>query len=187
MNPTKDEAAGALAAVARSQEALRQAFRAHCGHYYLWLWGVVWVLMALSAHYGGPAAIPRYFPLLCLGGAAASGAIGLRQRRQVRIPTDRRFLGVLATLLGFGVIWLLVLQPARSNERLFVYISLMVAQIYAVAGIWFDSYLLWMGLILAALLLIGVVLFLPVFWVWVAGFGGGALILGGFYVRYFWR
>ena len=143
--------------------------------------------MALSAHYGGPAAIPRYFPLLCLGGAAASGAIGLRQRRQVRIPTDRRFLGVLATLLGFGVIWLLVLQPARSNERLFVYISLMVAQIYAVAGIWFDSYLFWMGLILAALLLIGFFFFLPVFWIWVAVFGGGALILGGFYVRYFWR
>ena len=187
MNPTKDEATAALAAVARSQAALRQAFRAHNGHYYLWLWGVVWVLMALSAHSGGPAAIPRYFPLLCLGGGVASGAIGLLQRRQVRIATDWRFLGVLGTLLGFGVIWLLVLQPARGSEKLFVYISLMVAQIYAVAGIWFDSYLFWMGLVLAALLLIGFFFFLPVFWIWVAVFGGGALILGGCYVRYFWR
>ncbi|MBK8856459.1 MAG: hypothetical protein IPN11_01855 [Opitutaceae bacterium] len=187
MNPTKDEATAALAAVARSQAALRQAFRAHNGHYYLWLWGVVWALMALSAHCGGPAAIQRYFPLLCLGGGVASGAIGLLQRRQVRIATDWRFLGVLGTLLGFGVIWLLVLQPARGSEKLFVYISLMVAQIYAVAGIWFDSYLFWMGLVLAALLLIGFFFFLPVFWIWVAVFGGGALILGGCYVRYFWR
>ena len=187
MNLTRTEAEAALAAVARSQEALRQSFRARHGHYYLWLWCVVWVLMALGAHFGGEAVMQRATPLLCLGGGVASCAIGLLQRRQVRLPTDWRFLGVLATLLGFGVIWVLVLQPARGSEKIFAYISLMVAQVYAVAGIWFDTYLFWMGLILAALLLTGYFFFLPVFWIWVAVFGGGALILGGFYVRYFWR
>lgn len=187
MNLTKEEAAAALAAVARSQEALRQAFRAQHGHYYLWLWGIVWILMALSAHLGGQAAIQRYFPLLCLGGGAASCLIGLWQRRVVRVPVDRRFMSVLAALLGFGLLWPFLLRPAPGSERIFTYISLIVAQFYIVAGIWFDSYLVWLGLILAVLLVTGFVFFLPVFWLWIAFCGGGALILGGFYVRYFWQ
>ncbi len=72
-------------------------------------------------------------------------------------------------------------------ERLFTYIGLIVAQIYIVSGIWFDSYLTWLGALLAVLLMVGFVFFLPIFWIWVAIFGGGSLILGGFYVRYFWR
>ena len=49
MNPSKEEAAAALAAISQSQAALRSAFRAHRGHYYLWLWGLVWIAMALAA------------------------------------------------------------------------------------------------------------------------------------------
>ncbi len=187
MNLTKTEAEAALAAVARSQEALRQAFRARHGHYHLWLWGVVWIAMATTAQVGGAAAIQRYFPFLALGGGLASGLIGWWQRQAVRIPLDRRFLGVACAVLGFAGIWPLVLRPAFSNEAIFAYISLLVAQFYVVAGIWFDSYLLWLGLILAALLLVGFWWFLPVFWIWVGVCGGGALIVGGLYVRFFWR
>lgn len=187
MNLTKPEAEAALAAIARSQEALRLAFRARHGHQYLWLWGVIWMAMALTAHWGGPAAIPRTFPWLALGGGLASGLIGWWQRQAVRVPVDRRFLGVVVTLLAFAVVWPLVLRPALSHEAIFAYISLLVAQLYIVAGIWFDSYLLWLGLILAVLLLVGLWFFLPVFWIWVAVCGGGALLLGGTYVRFCWR
>jgi hypothetical protein len=187
MNPSKEEAAAALAAIGQSQAALRSAFRAHRGHYYLWLWGLVWIAMALIAHFGGPAAIARYFPMLGLAGGLASAAIGLLQRGQLRLPVDRRFVRVLLALLGFGVVWPLVLRAFPGNEAVFAYIGLVVAQLYVVAGIWFDIYLLWLGLILAGLLLVGFFFFLPIFWIWVAVFGGGALILGGFYVRYFWR
>ncbi len=187
MNLSKEEAAAALVAVGKSQEALRQAFRAHRGHYHLWLWGGVWILMALTAHFGGPYGLQRYMGLFCLVGGVLSFAIGMLQANQVRVPVDRRFLRVLFALLGFAAVWLLVLRPDTTSERLFTYFALIVAQLYVVAGIWFDTYLFWLGLLLAVLLLVGFFFFLPIFWIWVAVFGGGSLILGGFYVRYFWR
>ncbi|MEY3774118.1 MAG: hypothetical protein RLZZ129_898 [Verrucomicrobiota bacterium] len=187
MNLSKEEAAAALASIRRSQTALRQAFRAHRGHWHLWLWGVIWILIALIAHFGGPPAIQRYFVLLSVAGALGSTLIGFLQGRQVRLPVDRRFLRVLAAVFLFGLIWPLVLRPVPSNEMIFAYIGLLVAQLYIVAGLWFDVYLLWLGLILAVLLLTGLAFFLPIFWIWVAVFGGGALIGGGCYVRYGWR
>ncbi len=187
MNISKDEAAAALATVARSQAALRQAFRAHCGHWHLWLWGGIWVVMALTAHFGGPPAVARYFLPLGLAGGLASGLIGFLQGRQVRLPVDWRFLRLLAALLGFGLIWPFVLQPVPSNELVFAYIGLLVAQAYVAAGLWFDVYLFWLGLLLTLLLLLGLWFFLPVFWIWIAVFGGGALIGGGCYVRWGWR
>ena len=38
-----------------------------------------------------------------------------------------------------------------------------------------------------AIILAGVFLFPGIFWLWMAVFGGGALIASGFYVRHFWR
>jgi len=187
MNLTKSEAEAALIAIVRSQEALRHAFRAHHGHLHLWLWGAIWIAMAMTAHWGGTAAIENTFPYIALAGGLVSGLIGWWQRQAVRVPVDRRFLGVVLALVLFAGIWPLVLRPNVSHETIFTFISLLVAQIYVVAGIWFDSYLLWLGLILAALMIIGLCFFLPIFWIWVAVCGGGALLLGGTYVRFFWR
>lgn len=187
MHLTKEEAAAALAAISRSREASRQAFRAHHGHYHLWLWGLIWIAMAMAAHFGGAAGMQRFSPWLCLGGGAVSFLIGWLQSGEVRAPTDRRFIGVLIVLVFFSLLWIPILRPVPTVERLFAYLSLICAQAYIIAGIWFDSYLAWLGLILAVLLLTGFFFFLPIFWIWVAIFGGGSLILGGFYVRYFWR
>ncbi len=187
MHLTKEEAAAALAAIDRSRAASRHAFRAHHGHFHLWLWGLVWIAMAMSVQFGGPTVIRRFWPWLYLGGGLVSFLIGWLQSSQVRAPTDRRFLALLFSLIAFGFIWLLILRPAATSEQLFTYFSLICAQAYIIAGIWFDSYLAWLGLILAVLLLVGFFFFLPIFWIWVAVFGGGSLILGGFYVRYFWR
>ncbi len=187
MHLTKEEAAAALAAIAQSREASRTAFRAHHGHYYLWLWGLIWIAMAMAAHFGGRVGMGRFAPWLCLGGGLISYFIGLLQSSQVRAPRDRRFIGVVLILIFLPFFNLIVLQPVPTMERIFTYIGLIVAQIYIVAGIWFDSYLTWLGALLAVLLMVGFVFFLPIFWIWVAIFGGGSLILGGFYVRYFWR
>lgn len=187
MTISKEEAAESLAAIARSQQALRQAFRAHHGHYHLWLWGGIWIAMAMVAHCWEPAGMQCYsWPISGLG-AVGSFLIGFLQAKQVRVPVDRRFVWVCATLIGFGGVWLAVLQPQTSMERLFTYLSLICAQVYVVVGIWFGSYLRWLGLLLAVLLMVGFFFFLPIFWIWVAIFGDGALILSGCYVRFFWR
>jgi hypothetical protein len=187
MSPNQAEAAAALAVVRQAEATMRSVFRARRGHYYLWLWGALWVMMALLAHFRGLAGV-ALFPWICVGGAVTSFAIGFFQNNQVRVPVDRRFLGALAVLLGFALLWPILFHPtAPSAKLLFTYMGLVVAQVYILTGLWFDTYLLWLGLILSALILAGFFWFLPIFWLWIAVGCGGTLILSGFYVRYFWR
>jgi hypothetical protein len=59
-------------------------------------------------------------------------------------------------------------------------------QLYVVSGIWFDNYLLWVGIIITALT-VATILFLPaLFWASTA-LCGATLVASGFYVRSSWR
>lgn len=187
MEVSKAEAAATLAAIQRADVAARAAFRAHRGHLHLWIWGVTWIVMALCAHTRGLAGV-HLFPWLSLAGILASTAVGFLQSTQVRSPIDRRFLGALVAVLFFAALFPFLLRPsAPTPELIFAYIGLVVAQIYVIAGLWFDTYLLWFGLLIAALILTGFFFFFSIFWLWIAVCTGGAFLLTGFYVRYFWR
>lgn len=180
------EAAAALAEVDRARSAMRRAIRDHRGHFHLWIWGLAWVVMPLMAQvYGDLAA--RWFWVPCVVAGVASASVGLVQRQQVRERMNLRFLGAMAALIAFAVIFLFVLQPQLSIKSLYTYECLVVLQAYVIAGLWTDTYLLWLGIAVTALVLVGF-FFLPgIFWLWMALFGGGSLIATGFYVRYFWR
>ena len=187
MDVSREEAAAALAAIKGANRAARSAFRAHHGHYHLWLWGIVWITMALLAQTRGLAGV-RLFPWVSGAGVFASLVIGFLQSGQVRSPVDRRFFGALASLIGFAVLVPLVLQPRNiTPEIAFAYTGLVVAQAYVLSGVWFDSYMVWFGLVLAGLILLGLLVFTAYFWIWIAVCTGGAFLLTGFYVRYFWR
>jgi hypothetical protein len=186
MQISSEEAARALAAIQTSREAMRSSIRARRGHYHLWLWGVIWIAMAMLVQFHGQAGA-RLLPWLCAAGIAGSAVLGFIQGRQIRIPMDRRFLGVLAAVLFFSALWPLVLRAPANSEVIFAYIGLVVMLCYVIAGIWFDTYLLWLGLLMTAFLLVGLFFFSSIFWWWVAILGGGPLIVTGFYIRYFWR
>jgi len=176
----------ALAAIEASKAAMRSAVRASRGHAYLWLWGAIWIIMGLLAQFLGLTGI-RWFPWVSLAGVIASLVIGMRQRTTFRLLIDRRFVGVLAATLGFGLGWVAVLGGAPSAKHLFAFIGLLVAQAYVIAGLWFDTYLLKLGLVVAATVLLGLFVFPAYFWIWIAVFGGGTLVASGFYVRYWMR
>jgi hypothetical protein len=186
MQLSPEEATRALAAIQASRETMRSAVRAHRGHYHLWLWGLIWIAMAMLAEFRGPAGI-RLLPWVCLAGVAGSFVLGFLQGRQIRMPLDRRFLGVLAAVVVFSALWPLLFRAPADNQTIFAYIGLVVMLCYIIAGIWFDSYLFWLGLVMAALILVGLWCFPGIFWWWIAIFGGGPLIATGFYIRYFWR
>jgi hypothetical protein len=143
--------------------------------------------MALLMEFSGETSV-RHFPWLCLGGGLASFVIGRVQAAQVRVPVDRRFLGVLFAVVGFALLWpALLIRRAPTNELGFVYMGLVVMQAYIIAGIWFDTYLLWLGLLVTVLLLVGWWFVAPWFWLWIAVCCGGTLIGSGFYVRFLMR
>lgn len=183
---TPEEAARALQAIEVSRQAMRSAVRANRGHAYLWLWGSLWSAMGLLAQMRGPAGI-QLFPWLALGGVVASVVIGVRQSATIRLPIDRRFIGVLIASLIFSLGFIPVLGAPASAKHTFAYIGMVVAQSYVIAGFWFDTYLLWLGLAVAVAILLGLLAFPALFWIWIAAFGGGTLIASGFYVRYVMR
>ena len=94
---------------------------------------------------------------------------------------------MLAAVILFSALWPLVLRAPVNDQAIFAYIGLVAMLCYIIAGIWFDTYLVWLGLVMTALILVGLFLFSSIFWWWIAIFGGGTLIVTGFYIRYFWR
>jgi hypothetical protein len=180
------EARAMLADVEDARIAMRRTIRDHRGHYHLWIWGGVWIAMPLTAHFGGDNAA-RYFPALCVVGGVLSAITGFVQSRQVRQPKNARFGIAMVTLWLFGVLFPIVLRAPLDVRNLYAFCCLVAMQTYVIAGLWTDTYLLWVGILVTLLVLAGFFLFPAIFWLWMAIFGGGTLVLTGFYVRHFWR
>lgn len=186
MNLSPQEASAALADIDQTRAAMRRIVSAHRGHYHLLIWGLAWIAMPLTAQFSGDDAV-RWFGLICLPAAIASAVVGYVQGRQIRATVNQRFLGALAALLVFAALFPLVLRVTPEPRSLYAYTCLVVLQCYVIAGLWTDTYLLWIGVLLSILVLAGF-FFLPgVFWWWMAVVGGGGLIGSGLYVRHFWR
>lgn len=186
MQLSPQEAAAALAEIEDARARMRHVIRSHRGHAYLWIWGVAWVIMPLLVFFRGEAA-SRLFGWICLVAGVASAVVGFTQHRQIRVPINTRLFGAIATLLGFAAIFPFVLGVRPDLKAIYAFICLVAMQVYVVAGIWTDCYLLWLGLAVTALILIGFFLLPGIFWLWMAIFAGGSLIATGFYVRYRWH
>lgn len=186
MNLSTQDAAAALAQVEAARAAMRRAVRDHHGHFHLWLWGAAWVAMPLAAHFYGDSAT-HYFTWIVLPAGAGSALIGFTQGRQLKSPVNSRFVLALSALAAFALAFPFVLHAQPDVKAQYAYVCLVVMLAYVFAGVLFDNCLLWVGLALSALILVGLFCFPGVFWLWMAGFGGGGLILTGFYVRQFCR
>jgi hypothetical protein len=188
MNPqlSPQQAAAMLAEVESSRAAMRRAIRDHRGHYHLWIWGAAWIAMPLTAYFSGDYAT-RYFPGICVVAGVLSAITGFTQKQQIRRPTNGRLIAVMVSVWCFAALFPFVLRVPADARAIYAYCCLVAMQTYVIAGLWTDTYLLWLGLAVTVLILAGVFLFPAIFWLWMAIFGGGSLVLTGFYVRHFWR
>ena len=186
MNISPVEAEKALKEIEASRVAMRSVIRSHRGHLYLWLWGCVWIAMSLLNWAEGA----RYWAAniwILVAGLAATFVIGYVQAKQIRTRIDKRFVAVCATLLVFGYgVWPIFTGGFHSEKAAFGYGTLLWMQLYVVAGIWFDNYLLWVGIVATALIVAGFLL-LPAFFWGLTLLAGLTLFGSGFYVRHFWR
>ena len=186
MNISEEEASLALKQIASSQEAMRRAIRTQCGHYYLWIWGAVWMAMAINRALD----LPRYWVManwLTLAGTVVSVGVGVSQSSRFRAKVDKRFLAVCAAILGFGyILFPLFFKIAQNYDTMFGYQAVLWMQLYIVGGIWFDNSLVWIGLIACAVIVAGFLLVPAYFWV-AAFLAGATLFASGFYVGKKWR
>jgi hypothetical protein len=75
-------------------------------------------------------------------------------------------------------------MPPRTDAQVSAFFPILVALFYALVGIWVrGTRVLFAGFVVAALTLGGYFLLPQIFPLWMAVVGGGALIVGGFWLR----
>lgn len=177
---THVEAQDALRDISRTgrASALTYGYRQASPH--LIVWGVVWAL-----GYGICWFRPQYgmvWPPLVLIGIAASTYIGWRSKPS-GAQYDWRYATTSIAVFAF-IFALFAVMPPRTNAQVSAFFPLLVALFYAIVGIWTrGTRMLVAGIVVAALTLAGYFLLPQYFTLWMAVVGGGALILGGIWLR----
>lgn len=192
MNVSRMDARAALQDV----DSAGRRSRIHVGYQFaslaLLVWGALWIIAgsisALWANAAGTAWI-----VVDVIGMVAMGYLVLRNARHftgdevtgVFRPSAQaiRFVVVAAVLAGFGAMTSLIFGPASATE-IMAFITILIAAIYMVIGLWTGLRLFAIGAVLAALV-VSAFLIAPVqLPLIVSLLGGSALILGGLWMRW---
>jgi hypothetical protein len=190
------EAAAALRDIGQARTRSARAYGYQQASPNLILWGVLW-----AVGYGLTDALPyRALPIWIAVdaiGLATSIAIGVRSRarsdpaRRLAIEPGRTagwaspqwgFPAALLIAFTFIAAAIAVMSPV-SGRQIGAFVPLVVAASYALAGIWIGLRFVVTGAVIAALTLIGFFLLPTHFFLWMAGVGGGALVLAGVWLR----
>jgi hypothetical protein len=191
-----DQATGMLHDIAAVESRSHRVFAYREASPHLMLWGVLW-----AVGYGATAVTPQHHTAIWIAilaiGIAAGFLIELRatvQRdAQADAPADPtrrrtvarlrwRFAGIWLIGLAFIAAVFAVMWPC-SPRQVGAFIPLVVGAAYAVLGLWCGLRFVLVGALLAVLTLGGFFLLPTQFALWMAAVGGGALVLGGSWLR----
>jgi hypothetical protein len=175
------EAQAALRDISQAEQASAKIYRYRHASPHLFLWGIIWAL-----GYGACYADPQwgeFWPALALLGTIASFWIGWKTKPEQPSRYDWRYVATaLAVLASIGAIF--AVMPPQNSAQLGAFFPILVALLYALIGIWSRGARLVITAIAVAALTLAGYFFLPqYFMLWMAAVGGGALILGGAWLR----
>ncbi len=125
--------------------------------------------------------------VLVVIGIAASWVLGVK-RAPVKSPHNKRWGFCWLILFVYAGVWLSLLWP-WNDYQMNAFLASVPMFAYVVMGLWVDRVLLWLGIVVTVLIIVGFFLFhfQPAFWLWMAILGGGALAGTGLYIRKAWR
>jgi hypothetical protein len=92
------------------------------------------------------------------------------------------FAGIVATFLAFITATALIMQP-HDPRQMAAFVPLVIAACYIVLGVGKGRRLALTGMGLGLLTMIGYFVVPSSFMLWMAAVGGGALLIGGFWLR----
>jgi hypothetical protein len=190
MTLSPNEAADTLRDIAAIETRSQRVYGYHRASPFLILWGILWVV-----GYGLTAVWPQrgnavWIAILAIGlaatfaiGSRGSAKVDARGIRRAAIANSRWVFPAIA-LIAFAFIssTFAVMGPV-SGRQIGAFIPLVVAAGYALRGIWAGARFVVAGAVIATLVLGGFFLLPAYFELWMAGVGGGALILAGFWFR----
>ena len=187
MTLTPDEAADTLRDIAATERHSHRLYGYRQASPHLIQWGVLWMV-----GYGLTTVWPRLgrpiWATLVAIGLVAGFAIVLRSHSRVAGRTGTRpriywrFPAIAVTGLLFVFASVAVMSPV-SPRQISAFIPLVVAAGYALMGFWSGLRFTIAGGALAMLTLAGFFLLPMHFGLWMAAVGGGALVLGGLWLR----
>ena len=196
MSLSPNEAADALRDIAVVESRSRRVYGYRQSSPHLILWGVLWAVgYGLTEPW--PQRAQAIWTVIVVIGLAAGFAISLRSASWHDAQADRLgdltrppavarlrwgFSGIVLTAFAFIAATLAVMAPV-TGRQIGAFIPLVVAAGYALVGLWRGLRFIVAGAVIAALTLAGFFLLPAQFPLWMAGVGGGALILAGFWFR----
>jgi hypothetical protein len=178
MSITRENAAEALRVVeetAQRSKALR-GYQSAAPH--LILWGGIYAV-AYSGTYFQPNRAGLVWLVLVPTGIIGDVLISWRDRSCVNWAL---FAGIFLTFFAFVAATMSIMHP-RDPRQVAAFVPLVVAAAYAVLGMSLGRRFVFIGLALGLLTLIGFFALSSIFMLWMAAVGGGALVLGGLWLR----
>jgi hypothetical protein len=182
MSVTNSSAAQSLDEIQRAQRRSAVAYGYQKASPHLILWGFIWAV-GYSATYFRPQASAAVWLVLVLLGIGTDFWIGRHTAAEGARTHDWRFAAsMLAAFLFF--VALFTIMPPRSGLQVGAIIPIFFGLCYAIGGIWKrGTRFVLLGLAVGVLTVGGYLWLSQYFLLWMAAVGGGALILGGLWLR----
>ncbi len=187
-----ENAQESLAAIENIMKQTRKAIASSHANSLLILWGVIWVVNNTVlqfypdyAHYisWGFVAVGMFGTFLIHHISHTQPSI----RSEHRLRIGRRILCSWILLYAYVFIWLAMLAPFNGLQINAV-CSTAAMFAYILIGLWVGSYfMVWLGLAVTAMTLIGFYFIPHYYCLWMAITGGGAILCTGLYIRFRWR
>jgi hypothetical protein len=138
-------------------------------------------------------------PALIAVGSIGSVLLNILGPQPVKRPADWRGLLFWLAVFGYAAIYFILLEPwdqlqnlsaaqtALMDHKTTAYFSVVPMFAYVVIGIFVERFLLWLGLLMTGLILLGYFFIWQYFYLWIGAVGGGTLIISGLFIRKFWK
>ena len=185
MDTTREDAKTALHDVDTARRHSLTLFQYGIASPYLLLWGVLWVIAGIIG-WLSPDNVGIGWLVVDTIGIVATGYLVLRNARRYARDGARsegfRFAATTIVLGAFIAMVFVIFAPVSGTE-IQVFITMVFAAIYMIAGIWVGRRYAVVGAILAVLT-VGAFHLAPAHLPLIISIlGGGALILGGLWMR----
>ena len=199
-SPTPDEARSSLEEIDRIMTQTRKTIGAGRAGPMIILWGAIWVVGFAGAQYF-PDSVSHLWTGLDIVGVAGSLLLGPWFRRSPVKTSGQWRTGVAwLVLFIYASLWISLLCPWEllhrvgstlvvpvMNRRIAAFISTIPMFGYVIMGLWLDRFFIWLGALVTVATVIGFYFAGNQFYLWMAITGGGSLIVGGVFIRKFWR
>lgn len=181
MNVSHDEARKTVDEIEQLMQATDKKATADSAFPFLILWGVIWFIFPLWVHL-----YPQKFMIACVIfpiGGVGTWLLGISKRQPVQTKSQRN-VGVLWLVLFVFIGLLAFIMKPDTVMQGYAFGCISGMLVYVILGILQDRIFIVIGLSITVMTLLGLYVFTDIFWLWMAVFGGGGLLVSGVYMKY---